>query len=160
MTGPVLGRSKKRTIRPTRLIKLEPIRDETNSLADLVRYANTSMILSISTLTISRIQHGFLYTTEEAKSNDEIESTGVTNIFLGLFKDSQRCYSATKAIIKYLIEYIFDVFAVIELILAGHRSELIEEKVSVSGHLLRVMVVDPRVIFDRKPELIDLLEEH
>ena len=49
------GRPKKTTNRQTRLIKLEQIGDETNSLTDLVRYTNTNMSLSISTLTISRI---------------------------------------------------------------------------------------------------------
>ena len=49
------GRPKKTTNRQTWLIKLEQIRDETNSLADLVRYANTNMSLSISTSTINRI---------------------------------------------------------------------------------------------------------
>ena len=48
-------RPKKTTNRQTRLIKLEQIRDETNSLTDLVRYANTNMSPSISTSTISRI---------------------------------------------------------------------------------------------------------
>ena len=49
------GRPKKTTNRQTQLIKLEQIRDETNSLTDLVRYTNTNMSLSISTSTISRI---------------------------------------------------------------------------------------------------------
>ena len=42
-TRPGAGRPKKTTNRQTRLIKLEQIRDETNSLTDLVRYANTNM---------------------------------------------------------------------------------------------------------------------
>ena len=46
---------KKTTIRQTWLIKLEQIRDKTNSLADLARYANTNINLSISISTISRI---------------------------------------------------------------------------------------------------------
>ena len=54
-TRPGAGRPKKTTNRQTRLIKLEQIRDETNSLTDLVRYANTNMSLSISTSTIGRI---------------------------------------------------------------------------------------------------------
>ena len=54
-TRPGAGRPKKTTNRQTRLIKLEQIRDETNSLTDLVRYANTNISLSISTSTISRI---------------------------------------------------------------------------------------------------------
>ena len=49
------GRLNKITIRQTRLIKLEQMHDETNSLADLARYANTNTNLSISTSTISRI---------------------------------------------------------------------------------------------------------
>ena len=49
------GRPKKITNRQTWFIKLEQIRDETNSLTDLVRYANTNMSLSISTSTNSRI---------------------------------------------------------------------------------------------------------
>ena len=54
-TRPGAGRWKKTTNRQTRLIKLEQIRDETNSLTDLVRYVNTNMSLSTSTSTISRI---------------------------------------------------------------------------------------------------------
>ena len=54
-TRPGAGRPKKTTNRQTRLIKLEQIRGETNSLTDLVRYANTNMSLSISTSMISRI---------------------------------------------------------------------------------------------------------
>ena len=49
------GHPKKTTIRQTQLIKLEQIRNETNSLADLARYANTNMKLSISMSTTSRI---------------------------------------------------------------------------------------------------------
>ena len=54
-TRPGAERPKKTTNRQTRRIKLEQIRDETNSLTDLVRYAKTNMNLSISTSTISRI---------------------------------------------------------------------------------------------------------
>ena len=54
-TRPGASCSNKTTNRQTWLIKLEQIRDETNSLTDLVRYANTNMSLSISTSTISRI---------------------------------------------------------------------------------------------------------
>ena len=60
-----------------------------------------------------------------------------------------------RAIIKYLIEameYIFDVFALMELVLNGHTSELIEKEVSVSGHLLRVMALALNS-FSRVPEL-------
>ena len=49
------GHPKKTTNRQTWLIQLEQIRDETHSLTDLVRYANTNISLSISTATISRI---------------------------------------------------------------------------------------------------------
>ena len=52
---PGAGRQKKTMNRQTRLIKLEQIRDKTNSLTDLVRYTNTNMSLSISTSTISHI---------------------------------------------------------------------------------------------------------
>ena len=51
-----------------------------------------------------------------------------------------------RAIVKCLIEtieYIFDIFALTELVLNGHRSELIGEEVLVSGLLLRVMVLTP-----------------
>ena len=54
-TRPGAGRPKKTANRQTWLIKLEQIRDETNSLIDLVRYANTNMSLSISTLTTGHI---------------------------------------------------------------------------------------------------------
>ena len=54
-TTPGARRLKKTTNRQARFIKFEQICDETNSLTDLVRYANTNMSLSISTSTISRI---------------------------------------------------------------------------------------------------------
>ena len=54
-TRPGAGCPKKTTNQQTRLIKLEQIRDEINSLTHLVRYTNMNMSLSISTSTISRI---------------------------------------------------------------------------------------------------------
>ena len=63
-----LERTKKTTNRQTRLIKLEQIRDKTNSLTDLVRYVNTNMSLSIST---STIQHDFIHSIKEAKNYTE-----------------------------------------------------------------------------------------
>ena len=54
-TRPVVGPPKQTTNRQTRLIKLEQIRHETNSLTVLIRHANTNMSLSISTSTISPI---------------------------------------------------------------------------------------------------------
>ena len=54
-TTPGAGLPKKTTIRQTWLIKLEKICDKTNSLADLARYANTNMNLSVSTSMISCI---------------------------------------------------------------------------------------------------------
>ena len=54
-TRPGAGRPKKTTNRQTRLIKFEQIREETHSLTDLVRCANTNMSLSIGISTISRI---------------------------------------------------------------------------------------------------------
>ena len=62
-TRPGAERSRKTTVRQTRrLIKLEQIRNETNSLADLARYVNMNMNLSIITLTINRIlrQHNMV----------------------------------------------------------------------------------------------------
>ena len=59
VTRPDAERLKKTTNWQTRLIKLEQICDETNSLADLVRYANANMSLSISTSTISGIPRQF-----------------------------------------------------------------------------------------------------
>ena len=61
-TRPGAGYPKKTTNRQTRLIKLEQIRDETNSLTDLARYANTNMSLSISMLTINRIRRQYSMT--------------------------------------------------------------------------------------------------
>ena len=54
-TKPGGGCPKKITDREKRLIKLQQIRDDTLSLADLVRYARTKLNLSISSSTISRI---------------------------------------------------------------------------------------------------------
>ena len=54
-TKPGGGRPKKITDREKRLIKLQQIRDDTLSLADLVQYARTKLNLSISSSTISRI---------------------------------------------------------------------------------------------------------
>ena len=71
-TRPGTGRPKKTTSRQTRLIKLEQIRDETNSLTDLVRYANTNMSLSISTSTISRILRQYNMTSYIASRKSSI----------------------------------------------------------------------------------------
>ena len=71
-TRPGAGRPKKTTNRQTRLIKLEQIRDETNSLTDLVRYANTDMSLSISTWTISRILRQYNMTSYIAPTKPRI----------------------------------------------------------------------------------------
>ena len=49
------GHPKKTTNRQTHFIKLEQIRDETNSLANLTLHTNMNMSLSISISTISRI---------------------------------------------------------------------------------------------------------
>jgi transposase len=49
------GRSRKVTDRERRLIKLQQLRDDTCSLADLVRYAHTDLNLSIGRSTNSRI---------------------------------------------------------------------------------------------------------
>ena len=60
-------------------------------------------------------------------------------------------------------EYIFDVFALTELVLNGHRNELIEEGALVSSHLSRVMVLVLLIVFDGRLnslKYIDLLEEH
>ena len=71
-TRPGAGRPKKTSNRQTRLIKLEQIHDETNSLTDLVRYANTNMSLSISTSTISRILRQYNMTSYIAPSKPRI----------------------------------------------------------------------------------------
>jgi transposase len=47
-TKPGAGRPRKATDREKRLIKLQQLRDDTFSLADLVRYAHTDLNLSIS----------------------------------------------------------------------------------------------------------------
>ena len=47
-TKPGAGRPRKVTEREKRLIKLQQLRDDTYSLADLVRYAQTDLSLSIS----------------------------------------------------------------------------------------------------------------
>ena len=84
------GRPKKITNRQTRLIKLEQMRDETNSLTDLVRYANTNMSLPISTSTISRILRQYNMNSYIALRKPRItpkqRRTGVTNICLGPFQ--------------------------------------------------------------------------
>ena len=55
---PDAGRPQKVTDREKRLIELQQLRDDTCSLADVVRYAHTDLNLSISRPTISRIlQH-------------------------------------------------------------------------------------------------------
>ena len=71
-TRPGAGRPKKTTNRQTRLIKLEQIRDETNSLTDLVRYANTNMSPSISTSTIGRILRQYSMTSHIASRKPRI----------------------------------------------------------------------------------------
>ena len=54
-TKPDAGRSPKVTDREKRLIKLQQLRDDIASLADLVRYVNTDLNLSTGRSTISRI---------------------------------------------------------------------------------------------------------
>ena len=54
-TKPSAGRPPKVTDRAKRLIKLQQRRDDTASLADLVRYVNTNLNLSIGRSTINRI---------------------------------------------------------------------------------------------------------
>ena len=57
-TKPGAGCPQKVTDSEKRLIQLQQLRDDTCSLADLVRYAHTDLNLSISRPTISRIlQH-------------------------------------------------------------------------------------------------------
>ena len=58
-TKPGAGRRSKISDQDKRLIKLQQQRDDTASLADLVRYANTNLNLSISRSTISRILQDF-----------------------------------------------------------------------------------------------------
>ena len=53
--NPGAGRPPKVTDREKRLIKLQQLRDNTSSLADLVRFVNTNLNLSIGLSTISRI---------------------------------------------------------------------------------------------------------
>ena len=53
------GRPQKATDRDQRLIKLQQLRDDTNFLADLVRYAHTNLNLFLSRSTISRILREF-----------------------------------------------------------------------------------------------------
>ena len=55
---PAAGRPQKVTELVKRLIKLQQLRDDTCSLADLVRHVHTDLNLSITRPTISRIlQH-------------------------------------------------------------------------------------------------------
>ena len=52
---PGAGHPAKVTDREERLIKLQQLRDDTTSFADLVRHVNTNLNLSIGRSTISRI---------------------------------------------------------------------------------------------------------
>ena len=54
-TKTAAGRPPKVTDREKRLIKLQQLRDDTGSVADLVRYVNTNLNLSIGSSTISHI---------------------------------------------------------------------------------------------------------
>ncbi|CAM4848241.1 unnamed protein product [Rotaria magnacalcarata] len=58
-TTPGAGRRSKVTRRQKRAIKLQQLWDDTLSLNDLVRYAQTSLNLNISRQTVSRILHKF-----------------------------------------------------------------------------------------------------
>ncbi|CAF2146954.1 unnamed protein product [Rotaria magnacalcarata] len=58
-TKPGGGRPPKITDRQKRLIKLQQQRDDTASLANLVRYANTCLNLSVGRSIISRILHDY-----------------------------------------------------------------------------------------------------
>ena len=74
-TRPGAARPKKTTNRQTRLIKLGQIRDETNPLTDLVRYASTNMSPSISTSTIGRILRQYNMTSHIASRKPRITLT-------------------------------------------------------------------------------------
>ena len=54
-TKPGAGRPRKVTERQERLIKLQQLRDDTYSLAELVQYASAELALSVSRSTVSRI---------------------------------------------------------------------------------------------------------
>ena len=71
-TRPGAGRPKKTTDRQTLLIKLEQIRDETDPLIDLVRYASTNMSPSISTSTVGRILRQYNMTSHVASRKPRI----------------------------------------------------------------------------------------
>ncbi|CAM4966679.1 unnamed protein product [Rotaria socialis] len=58
-TKPGAGRHSKVTRRQKRASKLQQLRDDTLSLNDLVRYAQTSLNLNISRQTVSRALHEF-----------------------------------------------------------------------------------------------------
>ena len=72
---PGAGRPPKVTDRGKRLIKLQQLRDDTGSLADLVRYVNTNSNLSISRSTNSRILQGYNMVSYITPRNPGITST-------------------------------------------------------------------------------------
>ena len=134
-TRPGTGRPKKTTIPQTRPIKLERICNETNSLGDLARYAKTNMDLSISTSTISCILRQYSMVSYMALRKPRITpkqrrarvdwcnehlSWSVQDWSKAIFSDGRN-----------FEECIFDVFALVELVFNGRRSELTQEAVSV-----------------------------
>ena len=72
---PGAGRPPKVTDHEKRLIKLQQIRDDTASLADLVRYVNTNFNLSIGRSRISRILQDYNMVSYIALRNPRITPT-------------------------------------------------------------------------------------
>ena len=83
-------RPQKVTDRRKKLIKLQPLRDDTCSLADLVRYTHTDLNLSISRPTISRmlqrynmLSHILPRKSRITSSQDVIVFIDAMNIYIG-----------------------------------------------------------------------------
>ena len=116
-TKPSAERPSKVTDREKRLIKLQQLRDDTTSLADLVRYFNTNLNLSIGRSTISRVLQDYSMVSNIAPRKPRIIPTQRRNRLTWCYyhmnwsiNDSSNVIFSDKTTLKFLIERIESLF--------------------------------------------------
>ena len=138
VTKPGAGRPPKVTDREKRLIKLQQFRDNTSSLADLVRFINTNLNLSIGRPTISRIFQDYNMVSYMTPRQPRITPTQRQNrltwcydhLYWSINDWSNVIFSGfspMKATLNFLIERIESTFVTLEMIeldLNDDKSEL------------------------------------
>ena len=111
---PGAGRPPKVTDREKRLIKLQQLRDDAASLADIARYVNTNLNLSIGRSTISRIFQDYNMVSYIAPRKHRItptqRRTRLTCCYDHLNWSGPMLFSLMKATLKFLIKRIESLF--------------------------------------------------